>query len=203
MREHRGLSISRFGKCLPVSRPSFLARRVPLVGPGVAMGRATAVGVLLFALAGVAGAASIPGGGSKRNDCAVNLQADGLAFPSDKARPTGVSCADGGPCDADGTIDGSCRLLVALCTNVESEALAACGPAEVTSISIGAGKLKGGGTLDTTDLAAAVAAMALPTSETICSTPAAVVVPVRGPDGKGELSSGTGKLKTTSATSRG
>ena len=60
----------------------------------------------------------------------------------------GATCADGGPCDADGTIDGRCSFLVAFCLNVQSEALPACGPSEVSSLSVTGGKLKGGGTLD-------------------------------------------------------
>jgi OmcA/MtrC family decaheme c-type cytochrome len=167
------------------------------------MGRAFLVGVLLLGVTGVAGAVSIPGGGSKRNDCAVTLQVEGLAFPADKSRPKGSSCADGGPCDADGAVDGACRLLVAFCLNVESEGLPACGPAEVSSLSVTGGKLKGGGSLDLAPLVEAAAALALPTSESVCSPPADVVVPVRGPDDKGELLTGTAKVKTTAATSRG
>ncbi|HWP66456.1 MAG TPA: OmcA/MtrC family decaheme c-type cytochrome [Candidatus Limnocylindria bacterium] len=160
-------------------------------------------GFVVLGLLGAAGAATIPGGGSKRNDCAVTLQADGLAFPAGKARVSGVSCADGGPCDADGAIDGVCHFLVAFCTNTESEALAACGPSEVRALAVQSGKLKGGGRLDLTQLDGAAASLGLPTSETVCGTPATVAVPVRGPDQKGELASGMGKIKTVAATSRG
>ena len=93
---------------------------------GGTMSRTGVLGILLLGLATSAGAVSIPGGGSKRNDCAVALQADGLAFPAGNERPKGTSCADGGPCDADGTIDGACEFLVAFCLNVETPS--GCGP---------------------------------------------------------------------------
>jgi hypothetical protein len=165
--------------------------------------RSTFIGLAVLGAVGTATAVTIPGGGSKRNDCAVTLQSDGLAFPADKALPKGVTCADGGPCDADGVVDGACDLVVAFCTNVQSEALPKCGPSEVTSLTVTKGKLKGGGALDLSDLEAAANSLALPTSEMICGQPATVRVPVRGPDSKGELSSGTAKIKTKAATSRG
>jgi OmcA/MtrC family decaheme c-type cytochrome len=167
------------------------------------MTRATLALMVLLGCTGGAMAVSIPGGGSKRNDCAVSLQTDGLAFPADKALAKGSTCADGGPCDADGFIDGVCHLLVAFCLNVDSDAMPGCGMTEVSSIEVTSGKLKGGGTLDLSDLQSAAASLTLPSSETVCSSLATVAVPVRGPDAKGELSSGTAKIKTKADTSRG
>ena len=116
------------------------------------MSRTGVVGIVLLGLAASASAVSIPGGGSKRNDCAVALQADGLAFPAGNERPKGTSCADGGPCDADGTIDGACEFLVAFCLNVDTPS--DCGPSEVSAITVKKGTLKGGGSLDVTGLQA-------------------------------------------------
>jgi OmcA/MtrC family decaheme c-type cytochrome len=165
------------------------------------MSRTGVLGILLLGLATSAGAVSIPGGGSKRNDCAVALQADGLAFPAGNERPKGTSCADGGPCDADGTIDGACEFLVAFCLNVATPS--GCGTSEVSAITVKKGTLKGGGTLDVTGLQTVADALELPSSESPCSGTTSLVVPVRGPDGKGELSSGTAKVKVLAATSRG
>jgi hypothetical protein len=162
--------------------------------------RSAVTTILVLGLVGTASAVTILGGGSKRNDCVVTLQAPGLGFPADKTFK-GVTCADGGPCDGDGTVDGSCEFLVSLCLNTAGEGVPACGSADVTSLAV-SGKLKGG-TLDLTDLQAAVAALPLPTSDPVCTGIAAVVVPVRGPDSKGELKSGQGKLKSKAKTSRG
>jgi OmcA/MtrC family decaheme c-type cytochrome len=162
------------------------------------MSRATVIAVCWVGFVGVAGAVSIPGGGSKRNDCVVTLQAPGLGFPAGKVFK-GATCADGGPCDADGIVNGSCELLVSICLNADTEAH--CSTAEVDSMSV-SGKLKGG-TLDLTALQAAVAALPLPTSDMVCTGVAPVVVPVRGPNKNGLLSAGQAKVRSKAKTSRG
>jgi len=68
--------------------------------------RPTLIGIIVFGAIGIASATTISGGGSKRNDCAVTLQADGLGFPGDKPLLKGATCADGGPCDSDGVVKG-------------------------------------------------------------------------------------------------
>ena len=75
---------------------------------GGSMLRSIVATVILLGFVGTASAGTILGGGSKRNDCVVTLQAPGLGFPTGKTFK-GVTCADGGPCDGDGAVDGSCR----------------------------------------------------------------------------------------------
>ena len=163
------------------------------------MTRTGSIAILLVGLTGVAAAVSIPGGGSKRNDCVVTMQAPGLGFPADKVFK-GATCADGGPCDADGMVNGSCDFLVSLCLNAPSDE-PKCSTAEVSSLAV-TGKMKGG-TLDLSDLQAAVDGLALPTSDTVCTAIASVLVAVRGPDNKGELASGQAKIKSKAKTSHG
>ena len=56
----------------------------------------------------------IGGGGGARNDCLLVLQ----TVPNIPAsNPRHIRCADGDPCDADGTVNGVCQFPVSACGN--------------------------------------------------------------------------------------
>jgi hypothetical protein len=78
-----------------------------------------------------AGALTIGGGGTKSTDCLVVFQVgDGVPLKGTK-----ISCVDGDPsCDADGAINGSCQIPVAVCAN--STALSTCTLSGVRSITV-------------------------------------------------------------------
>jgi hypothetical protein len=76
-------------------------------------------------------ALTIGGGGTASTDCLAVFQV------SDEVSPKGtkVSCVDGDPsCDADGAINGSCQIPVAVCAN--STALSKCTLSGVQSITV-------------------------------------------------------------------
>lgn len=80
--------------------------------------------VILVALASPAGAVLLPGGGSPRSDCYLELDVQARALTSRSAE-----CTDGDPsCDLDGACDGSCRIGVAACVNQHDPALPNCTP---------------------------------------------------------------------------
>ena len=64
--------------------------------------RPTLIGIIVFGAIGIASATTISGGGSKRNDCAVTLQADGLGFPGDKPLLKGTYANNLGHMDSPG-----------------------------------------------------------------------------------------------------
>jgi hypothetical protein len=79
---------------------------------------------ILVALAPPAGAVLLPGGGSPRSDCYLELDVQARALTSRSAE-----CTDGDPsCDQDGACDGSCRIGVAACVNQNDPALPNCTP---------------------------------------------------------------------------
>jgi len=160
-------------------------------------------GLALFA--GLAQAVTVEGGKSKQRDCFVQFLTDGVGFPEGASRFKGVTCRDGDTCDGDGASDGRCRFLALFCLNQASEALPRCSPpASVESIDV-SGKVGKGknAALDTTDIDQAIADLGLPRSDEVCTAPVAIDVPVEGPNGKGEFSSGRAKLKAKSSTSKG
>lgn len=86
----------------------------------------------LFAvLAPPADALIVGGGGSKSTDCLLVFDAPANT-PAD--RPRDVQCADGDPCDADGTVNGSCQFAIVVCAN--STALAGCTLAGVQAATV-------------------------------------------------------------------
>jgi hypothetical protein len=56
----------------------------------------------------------IGGGGSARNDCLLVLETVSNTPPR---HPRHIRCADGDPCDADGTVNGVCQFPVGACGN--------------------------------------------------------------------------------------
>jgi hypothetical protein len=83
--------------------------------------RSIAIFAVHVTLRAAASALIIGGGGSAATDCLAVFQvADGVALKGNK-----ISCVDGDPsCDADGAVNGSCQIPVAVCAN--STALRAC-----------------------------------------------------------------------------
>jgi len=72
-------------------------------------GGAACAGVLV---AGVALATLIPGGGSKKSDCYVELDVFGATGSNH------FTCTDGDPtCDTDGQCQGTCTFSIAVCVN--------------------------------------------------------------------------------------
>jgi hypothetical protein len=72
--------------------------------------------VLAVVLASAAPVAAdiVGGGGSVTTDCLLVFDA---AVNSPPTRPHDIRCTDGDPCDADGTVNGSCQFAVAVCAN--------------------------------------------------------------------------------------
>ena len=132
--------------------------------------------------------------GSRRRQPAHRLHAadvgGGRGLPRRKT-PKGVSCADGDVCDLDGQRNGVCLFQVSLCLNQPTRA---CQPRSVKRATVKA-KTKSG--VDVTSLQAALAAIPLPTSDTVCSAAALISVPTRGPGGHGRVRSRKVALKAS------
>jgi OmcA/MtrC family decaheme c-type cytochrome len=156
--------------------------------------------VIVLAVATSAGGVTVAGGGSKRTDCLVQLQASGLGFPGGKAVFKGATCADGDPCDADGARNGACLYTPMICLNQSDPALPKCTAAVVRTIRFKGknGKKK----IDTAGFDAAVAGM-LPASTAACAAPVDVVVPLVGPNKKGEVKNGEARIKAKASTTKG
>jgi OmcA/MtrC family decaheme c-type cytochrome len=151
------------------------------------MRRAGPTWILLGVLAATAGTAVpgraatfVPGGGPARQDCLLQLAADGVGFPAGKT-PKGVSCADGDVCDLDGVRNGVCVFSVAFCVNQPTRS---CQPGQVTGVTL---KTKKKSPFDPAPLQSAIAALPLPTSATTCSPAVALPIALRGPNAKGEV----------------
>jgi len=154
-----------------------------------------AVAVVIAVTPVLAAATLVPGGGSRRTDCMMQMSAEGVGFPTGKT-PKGVSCADGDVCDLDGQRNGVCVFQISLCLNQPTRA---CRPRMVKRASVKAKKNSG---MDVAPLQAALAAIPLPTSATVCSAPTLISVPARGPGGHGRVRSRKVALKG-SAKGRG
>src|SRR5262245_50618555 len=106
----------------------------------------------------------------------MQMSAEGVGFPAGKT-PKGVSCADGDVCDLDGRRNGVCVFRVSLCVNQPTRS---CQPRSVTQASVKPNKK-----VDIAPLAAALAAVPLPTSATVCSPTALFSVTLPGPNKNG------------------
>jgi hypothetical protein len=74
----------------------------------------SAAAAVLFLPVAIAQAVIVGGGGSSRTDCLVVFDAD-VNYPPDN--PKRFRCADGDPCDADGTVNGQCAFQLTVCAN--------------------------------------------------------------------------------------
>src|SRR4029077_15285166 len=71
--------------------------------------------LLIVATPSLASATLLPGAGSPRTECYVQLDLDSLARPETRQR---AFCVDGDPsCDPDGLCNGSCPFRARLCVN--------------------------------------------------------------------------------------
>jgi OmcA/MtrC family decaheme c-type cytochrome len=156
---------------------------------------------VLLVSGGSATAVMLPGGGPQRSDCFVVLMSNGLGFPAGTSRARGATCADGDVCDADGTRDGVCHFTPMVCLNAVDPALARCSTAQISAVTF-KGKI-GKSRADTSGFDAALAGLGLPSAATACSAPVDWVVPVGGPDKKGELVRGTGRVQAKARTTKG
>src|SRR5262245_49763774 len=141
----------------------------------------TALAVMVLLAAApipAASAALIPGGGGRRTDCIMQMSAEGVAFPAGK-KTKGVSCADGDICDVDRQRNGVCVFRVSLCLN---EPTRACQPRSVRHARVKTRKKSG---VDDAGLQAALAAIPLPTKDTVCSPEVLVSIPLKGPNRRG------------------
>ncbi len=163
--------------------------------------RRLGTGLCILVLAGGARAVTIPGGGNdKKADCHVELMTNGVGFPAGGALK-GSTCADGDVCDADGARNGSCLFTPVVCLNVADPALPKCSVAQISSVTF-KGKI-GKSKIDTSGFDAAVAALGLPVSASLCTAPVNFAVPVGGPDKNGELVRGTAQLDSKAKTTKG
>lgn len=84
--------------------------------------RRLAVAVALVTMLSPAHAIVVGGGGKASSDCLVVFNA---AANTPASKPRNVTCADGDPtCDADGVVNGTCQIPVAVCAN--STAISGC-----------------------------------------------------------------------------
>jgi len=120
----------------------------------------------------------VPGGGNARTDCVLQLSGEGVGFPAGKTAK-GISCADGDVCDLDGRRNGVCTFQLSFCVN---EPTRSCQPRSVTQAKLKTNKKP---PIDLAPLQAALAALPLPTSATVCSATTLVSVPLAGPNKKG------------------
>jgi hypothetical protein len=74
----------------------------------------SAAAAVLFLPVAIAQAVIVGGGGSSRTDCLVVFDA-AVNYPPDN--PKRFRCADGDPCDADGTVNGQCAFQLTVCAN--------------------------------------------------------------------------------------
>jgi OmcA/MtrC family decaheme c-type cytochrome len=162
--------------------------------------RRMAIGLCALALVGSAGAVTIPGGGAKRIDCHVEVMTNGVGYPAGGVFK-GSTCADGDVCDADGTRNGSCLFTPMICLNVADPAIPTCSVAEISGVTF-KGKI-GKSSLDTSGFDAAVAALGLPVSSSVCTAPVDFAVPVGGPDKKGDFVKTTAQLQAKGKTTKG
>jgi len=142
--------------------------------------RTVALAVLAMTVAplGVTAATVVPGGGSSRTDCMLQMSAEGVGFPAGKT-PKGVSCADGDVCDLDGRRNGICVFQVSFCLN---EPTRSCQPRSVNHAMV---KTNKNSPVDTAPLQAVLAAVPLPTRAIVCSPTARLSVPLAGPNKNG------------------
>jgi hypothetical protein len=157
---------------------------------------------LTLVMASFGGAAMVPGGGPKRTDCLAELSAGGTAFPAARARPVGLTCADGDTCDPDGIRNGVCRYAVSLCINISDPALPGCKAPGVERLQVRAAGRRAARP-DLTALQAALGQLSLPGAVPQCTTAVDLEVPVGGPDRRGEPTRGVIELRARAHGGRG
>jgi len=163
-----------------------------------------AVFAVLLALAAPAAAIIVGGGGSSTTDCLLVFSVDANDPPD---HPRNIRCADGDPCDLDGTINGVCQFAVAVCAN--STALPRCTLNGVQSITVQHAEDNGDPHFDPdfqalqTRITSAVDPPS--TDPDVCTTATNLLVPVQQPIASGvcKRTRKTVKIKPLSIASAG
>lgn len=163
-----------------------------------------AVAFSTFALTGAAIAdcpdCPIKGGGDVTTDCHSELGSNELHLNAPYYKPAmpkpgkEVRCMDGDAgCDLDGVANNSCTFDVDLCLHNADPSLPTCTPATVTAVAVS------GKTTDFPGLATLQTAVngLLPASTNTCTTGQSVVVPLKGPNSKGDYKATKFSFKTT------
>jgi hypothetical protein len=144
------------------------------------VGRAASLaGLVVLALVSPSAAVLVGGGGSSATDCLAVFDAP-ANYPA--TRPKQVRCADGDPCDADGTVNGRCEFAVALCINSEFDPRCTLRGVEV--ITVDHALDNGDRKFDPEFQALQTridSAFELPTEDPGCTLPTTLRVPVLGP----------------------
>jgi hypothetical protein len=160
--------------------------------------------LLATSLAAPASAIVVGGGGSATTDCLLVFSVDANDPP---AHPHNIRCADGDPCDLDGTVNGVCQFAVAACAN--STALPRCTLNGVQSITVQHAEDNGDPRFDPEFQALQsriTSAIDPPSTDADqCTTPSNFLIPVRGPLANGSCKSSkkTVKIATLSVVSGG
>jgi len=164
------------------------------------IGVAFATSALLGFSAADALAQVVGGGGSPRSDCLGIFDAPAN---SPAGRPRNIRCVDGEACDADGTVNGVCRVAVGFCAN--STQLPACSLQGVEEITVEHAADDGIDPDFDPQLQALQtlidSAIDLPSNDAdVCSAPTTFRVPVKGPIGNNRCSAGRARIAVTTVS---
>ncbi|MFQ5668231.1 MAG: hypothetical protein ACE5I7_17610 [Candidatus Binatia bacterium] len=165
-----------------------------------ALRRLAALAAIQLILATAAAALITGGGGSASTDCLLVFDA---AANVPTAKPRHVRCVDGdSACDADGLVNGSCEIPVAVCAN--STALSKCTLAGVKSITVQHALDNGDKKFDPQFQALQAEidnAIQAPTADNdVCTSPMSFRVLIKGPLGKNRCRRQTKKVKITTVS---
>lgn len=115
----------------------------------------------------------VPGNGAAASECAHEFYGLELVAPAPGKKARKAICADGDPCDADGTVNDRCLFPAGFCLEIADSRLPACTPSPVVDFSV---------TTKPVNLAVAAAAAAvqnaLPVSTPACFFSDGIAVPV-------------------------
>jgi hypothetical protein len=147
-----------------------------------------------------AGAVVVGGGGKASSDCLAVFEA---AANTPASKPRDVKCVDGDPaCDADGTVNGTCEIPVAVCVN--STAISACTLDGVESITVDHGLDNGDKKFDPQFQALQTQidnGIQPPTDEAdLCTAPTNFHVTIKGPVGNNNCKANTKTVKVTTVS---
>jgi hypothetical protein len=138
-----------------------------------------AMTALALLIASTVSAVTVGGGGSAKTDCLFVFDA---AANDPASRPKSIRCVDGDPCDADGTVNGSCQFAIGACANYAGDAR--CTLVGVSSVVVAHALDNGDPKFDTEYQAFQNRidnGIDPPTSSASCALPTNVHVPVLGP----------------------
>lgn len=142
----------------------------------------------------------VGGGGSASSDCLMVFEA---AANTPTSKPRHIKCTDGDPtCDADGLVNGTCQIPVAVCAN--STGISACTLSGVESITVDHALDNGDKKFDPQFQALQTQidnAIQPPTDEIdLCTIPTNFLVTIKGPVGKNSCGSTSKTVKVKSVS---